>query len=268
MMKKIYTFLATLLIVGFAFAEGPYLIIDEDFSEWPLTQEEQPKEYMDWEYTTPNGVHLIFTNSRFTEQTANIVDVQPDNAKTEDEDHPGGMFFTVTNAIQIDVRFRSASNNNEEDRFLYLQKKNMFDEWEKISDDFPVTWGGSGEWAEVPLDEEITEETEFVVRGGRVEGGGGAVRIHGFRVWSNVPTSIDAASKTDVLVYVVPDSDQIRIEGDVVNVELYNLTGSLVYLSNERGSQGVSTVGLAKGVYIVKVTDGNGLNKVEKVVIN
>ncbi len=300
-MKRFYSLLAVFAIVLSSVAQGDVLLVDEDITDWQdsgtptFTMDEWQvwkdnaaannearmelgNWYINWpDYTTPGGLAVKVEGGRFREGSSATIDILVDDfvvgdgtAGTPGEKLPGAIIFTVPSISEIEVTSRSGSNTavDPADRHLYIAEWDIFDEdWKQVSHDFPLSWGGTGEADSYKWDTPYDEEVQIAIRCKRMPEGGENLRVHGFKVWGSKATSINHASKANVMIYSVPGSDKIRIGGDVVNVKVYNLAGTLVFASMQIGFQDFSTSELSKGVYLVNVTDSNGLKKTEKVVV-
>jgi len=268
-MKKIYLLICAAFLFGATNAQ--VLLIDEDFDDWNPTGTPgfTVNTYGNWDYTSPGTAPgqawpFLLRNVRQPSViVANrLIDIHTDVETTG----PGQMIFTVPSSSRIDITIRSASNIviPEPDRWMYIARE-VFGTFMQVSALFPaipVDLTTYSDNTNVVVDVPVT----FALMTRRAVATGGAARLERLQVWSHpTPTAIEGVPQANLIIYTTPRN--IRIGGDVVSVEVINLTGAVVKRSVERGIQSIPTDGMQSGIYIVKATDGNGLVKVERVAI-
>ena len=81
-----------------------------------------------------------------------------------------------------------------------------------------------------------------------------------------IVTSVDNPKSADLVLYPNPASDVLRVEGvDVASLKIYNISGQLV--KEIHNSREISVKDIKTGLYIVAVSDRNGNELRELVVI-
>ena len=77
---------------------------------------------------------------------------------------------------------------------------------------------------------------------------------------------IDEPTENPLTVWPNPAKDFVRIEGtEAAEVQVYNALGQVVKTVN--GSTAINVSGLAKGVYLLRITDADGKNHIARVMV-
>jgi hypothetical protein len=74
------------------------------------------------------------------------------------------------------------------------------------------------------------------------------------------------ASHIQISVYPNPAKDFVKIEGiEPAEVQVYNAVGQMV--KTIQGSNEINVSGLAEGIYLLRITDADGKNRVARVAV-
>ncbi len=92
-----------------------------------------------------------------------------------------------------------------------------------------------------------------------------------FRVYGNRPSTLSsedfATNLNNISLYPNPTKNSFAISADVSNVEIYNITGQLVKsFTNVISDQELDITNLNSGIYLVKMTNGNGTSQTKKLI--
>lgn len=275
-MKKIYMLFAALAFVGFGVLNAQTVLIDETFDDWDPTDAVGfvSGTYTSWNYTTPSGSAFELKNCRF-KPNDDYIDLERD-------DKGGAIILPeIPSCSKVELDIRSGNNSSVTgDRFFYISTYDG-ETFTQISPDIPAIGRatlrdpGAAEYisddalfATYTNTEEVvsSEPIRFAILN-KTGNAGGNVRLENVRVWGGDGSVgiINNSAEAQIVIYTTPKN--IKIGGDVVNVEVINLAGSVIKTSNVKGIQSISTSDLNNGVYIVKATDSKGLTKTEKVII-
>ena len=88
-----------------------------------------------------------------------------------------------------------------------------------------------------------------------------------FSITEATPTGMDKLKSPAFSVYPNPFSTDLNIEGDdIVSIEIVNLAGQVILKTEANRINKITASALAKGVYILKITDANGNVQSKKVI--
>ena len=74
---------------------------------------------------------------------------------------------------------------------------------------------------------------------------------------TNSSTTIGSINKVEI--YPIPFSNELTIDlntNDFIQIKIYNLFGNLIYQNQLKNKLTINSVGFAKGIYIVELSDG------------
>jgi hypothetical protein len=271
-------------------AQDPVLIIDEDFQDWPATEDVKSEpgdscerfhhiagpDMYDLAYETGGSGQVTLIkylispecNSKRVNQGEVSIDLQFDVTtgfigltKTVDEgDTIGEMHLpTLSNVTKIEFGYSCTSS----DRGVRLYTST--DEgatWEG-----PWTADGPGIGEIIGSDTKLGEHVELDINrdnvilkftsGVDLDGVSQNSRIHDIKVWG-VPgsheTGIDEAEASGIHAYYVKGTGLV-IKGEVESAAVYDLTGRVILRSDQAGDQIMDLSGFADGTYIFRATD-------------
>jgi hypothetical protein len=92
------------------------------------------------------------------------------------------------------------------------------------------------------------------------------VRLHNIKIVGSSAVGVKKISKKNTITVSQKENGLLRIDGDVKNIRLINNSGVTLKTSKIKGSQNIDISSLAKGLYVVEVTDTNGNLTTQKIV--
>ncbi len=228
--------------------------------------------YVDWAYAYSGHALKLSTGSNHTTPRF----IQDDNL------NPGeGYMFEVNNVYnpvmvsEVTIQMNNATPNqniSQEISYWIVQGSNDATNWDDLCSEFRFYSSTSNENS---LVQALTASQTYryyrlvLNQSWTPKGPYTALRQINFKIAD--ATSLSNASDVKEIVFGIypnPSSDMIYIQGDssVASVQLYDVTGALVYTVGAATSIDVST--LVSGVYLMKITSSEGTVVAKKVLVN
>ena len=92
-----------------------------------------------------------------------------------------------------------------------------------------------------------------------------------FRVYGNKPSTLSSNEleviKSNIDVYPNPTRNSFALSADVTHIDIYSITGQLIKtFSDVISNQQIDITNLETGMYLIKITDSNGISQSKKLI--